>query len=170
MSKIIASAAIRGAHKIYARAEAKYNEAMEKFGPEQEVAFPETAYYLPIIFGILGIKVEKLSDMEEVFTIAKNLLPPPVREITPLPYLAPALDAGMATLFVEEMEQAIKYVEEPDYYLTGEGCDMDNNKIWLGAANDVILRKVKVFICLLTIFIFFFSCFFWVKTSFSISF
>ena len=141
MSKIIASAAIRGAHKIYARCEAKYREALDKFGPKQEVAFPETAYYLPIIFGILGIKVEKLEDMEEVFKIAKSLLPPPVREKVPLPYLAPALDAGMATLFVEEMALAIRYVEEPDFYLQGEECDVENGKIWLGAANDIILRK-----------------------------
>ena len=141
MSKIIASAAIRGAHKIYARAEAKYKEALDKYGPKQEVEFPETAYYLPIIYGILGIEVKNLGDMEEVFKIAKSLIPPPVREKTPLPYLAPALDAGMATLFVEEMEQAIKYVEEPDFYLRGEECDPENGKIWLGAANDIILRK-----------------------------
>jgi hypothetical protein len=45
MSKIIASAAIRGAHKIYNMAEQKYREALEKFGPGQEVGFPNTAYY-----------------------------------------------------------------------------------------------------------------------------
>ena len=49
MSKIITSAAIRGAHKILDAAETKYKEALEKFGPNQEVGFPNTAYYLPII-------------------------------------------------------------------------------------------------------------------------
>ena len=40
MSKIIASAAIRGAHKIVERAEKKYQEALEKWGPEQRSDFP----------------------------------------------------------------------------------------------------------------------------------
>ncbi len=54
MSKIIAAAAIRGGHKILERAEKKYQEALEKWGPNQEVGFPNTGYYLPIIYGILG--------------------------------------------------------------------------------------------------------------------
>ena len=58
MSKIIASAAIRGAHKIVERAEKKYQEALDKWGPEQEVGFPDTAYYLPVIYAILGIPVK----------------------------------------------------------------------------------------------------------------
>ena len=64
MSKIIASAAIRGAHKILADAEKKWRQAMDKWGPNEPVGFPNTAYYLPVIYGILGIKVEKLGDME----------------------------------------------------------------------------------------------------------
>ncbi len=56
-----------------------------------------------------------------------------------LPYLAPALDAGMATLFYEEIEEAIRYLEHPDFYLKGE--DVTDDNIWLGAADDIILRK-----------------------------
>jgi acetyl-CoA synthase len=40
MSKIIASAAIRGAHKIFNMVEAKYKEVLEKYGPNQEIGFP----------------------------------------------------------------------------------------------------------------------------------
>ncbi|HID30312.1 MAG TPA: hypothetical protein EYP19_09945, partial [Desulfobacterales bacterium] len=67
MSKIICAAAIRGAHKIVERAEAKYQEAMERWGPDQELGFPNTAYYLPIIYGIAGIEVKKLGDVKAVF-------------------------------------------------------------------------------------------------------
>jgi len=56
-----------------------------------------------------------------------------------LPYLAPALDAGMATFFAEELIEAIRYLETPDFYTKTEG-PVDGN-IWLGAADDVILRK-----------------------------
>ena len=88
MSKIIASAAIRGAHKIVENAEGKWKQAMDKWGAKEPVGFPNTAYYLPVIYGMLGTKVEKLGDMEAVLKRCKSLLPPPVREEHPLPYLA----------------------------------------------------------------------------------
>ena len=115
MSKIIASAAIRGAHKIVERAEQTWQQAMDKHGANEPVGFPNTASYLPVIYGILGIKVEKLGDMEPVLKRCKSLLPPPVREKHPLPYLAPALDAGMATFFAEEIIEAIRYLEQPKF-------------------------------------------------------
>jgi len=139
MSKIIASAAIRGAYKIVGQAEKKWQEAMDKWGANEPVGFPNTAYYLPVIYGILGIKVEKLGDMEQVLKKCKALLPPPVREEHPLPYLAPALDAGMATFFAEEIIEAIRYLEEPDFYTKQE--DPTDSNIWLGAADDIVLRK-----------------------------
>ena len=139
MSKIIASAAIRGAYKIVDQAESKWQQAMDKWGANEPVGFPNTAYYLPVIYGILGLKVEKLGDMEQVLKRCKSLLPPPVREEHPLPYLAPALDAGMATFFAEEIIEAIRYLEQPDFYTKQE--DPTDNTIWLGAADDVILRK-----------------------------
>ena len=139
MSKIIASAAIRGAYKIIDNAEKKWKEAMDKWGAGEPVGFPNTAYYLPVIYGILGNKVEKLGDMEPVLKRCRALLPPPVREEHPLPYLAPALDAGMATFFAEELIEAIRYLEQPDFYTKTE--DPIDSNIWLGAADDVILRK-----------------------------
>jgi len=139
MSKIIASAVIRGAHKIVGRAEEKWQQAMDRWGVAEPVGFPNTAYYLPVIYGILGIKVEKLGDMEQVLKKCRLILPPPVRETCPLPYLGPALDAGMATLFAEEVIEAVRYLEEPDFYTKQEEPGDDN--IWLGAADDVILRK-----------------------------
>ncbi len=139
MSKIIASAAIRGAHKIVDQAEKKWQEAMDKWGANEPVGFPNTAYYLPVIYGISGMKVEKLGDMEPVLKKCRALLPPPVREEHPLPYLAPALDAGMVTFWAEEIMEAIRYLETPDFYVLGE--DVSDSNIWLGAADDVILRK-----------------------------
>jgi len=139
VSKIICSAAIRGAHKIAYRVEKKYSEVLKKYGPDQEIAFPDTAYYLPIIYSMLGIPVKNLGDCQLVFKRCQKLLPPLVKQTNALPYLAPALDAGMATLFYEEIEEAIRYLEQPDFYLRGE--DVTDDKIWLGAANDIILRK-----------------------------
>ncbi len=139
MSKIIASAAIRGAHNIVAKAEKKWQEAMDKWGAGEPVGFPNTAYYLPIIYGISGMKVEKLGDMEAVIKKCKALLPPPVKAERHLPYLGPALDAGMIAFWAEELIEAIRYLENPDFYVRGE--DVTDSNIWLGAADDVIMRK-----------------------------
>jgi acetyl-CoA synthase len=139
MSKIICSAAIRGAQKIVDMAEASYEDALKKYGPEQEVSFPNTAYYLPIIYSMLGAKVEKLGDMKDIFQECRSLLPAVVTEDMWLPYLGPALDAGMATYFAEEMYEAIDYLNSPNYYTRTEDPTADN--IWLGAADDVIFRK-----------------------------
>jgi acetyl-CoA synthase len=139
MSKIIASAAIRGAHKIVDQAEKKWQAAMDKYGANEPVGFPNTAYYLPIIYGILGLKIERLGDMEAVLKKCKALLPPPVKAEHHLPYLGPALDAGMLTFWAEELMEAIRYLESPDFYLLGE--DVTDGNIWLGAADDVIMRK-----------------------------
>ncbi|MEF3169482.1 MAG: CO dehydrogenase/CO-methylating acetyl-CoA synthase complex subunit beta [Deltaproteobacteria bacterium] len=140
MSKIICSAAIRGAHKIVDMAEERYQEALKKYGPEHEVAFPNTAYYLPIIYSILGAPVKQLGDMKDIFAECRKLLPPLVSETNWLPYLAPALDAGMATFFAEEMLEAIRYIEAPDFYTKTED-PLGEDRFWLGAADDIIFRK-----------------------------
>ncbi len=139
MSKIICSAAIRGAKKIIDMAEESFEEALKEYGDEQEVSFPNTAYYLPIIYSMLGAKVEKLGDMKEIFQECHKLLPAVVTEDLWLPYLGPALDAGMATYFAEEMFEAIRYLKQPDFFTKTEDPTDDN--IWLGAADDVIFRK-----------------------------
>ncbi|MGQ9498849.1 MAG: acetyl-CoA decarbonylase/synthase complex subunit alpha/beta [Dissulfurimicrobium sp.] len=139
MSKIICSSAIRGAYRIVDMAEEKYEEALKKYGPDREVAFPNTAYYLPIIYSILGAPVSRLGDMKDIFQECRKLLPPPVSNDVWLPYLAPALDAGMATFFAEEMYEAIRYIDEPDFYTKTE--DPSDERIWLGAADDIIFRK-----------------------------
>lgn len=139
MSKIICSAAIRGAHKIIDMAEETYETALKKFGPEQEIHLPNTAYFLPVIYSMLGAKVEKLGDMKDIFQECHKLLPANVHEHLWLPYLAPALDAGMATFFAEEMYEAIRYLNEPNFYTKTEDPLPEN--IWLGAADDVIFRK-----------------------------
>jgi acetyl-CoA synthase len=141
MSRLVAFAAIQGAYNIVSKAEGKFKEAMNKYGPDQPLAFPNTAYYLPIIYSILGIKVEKLADAEPVMKIARDLLPAHVKTKGNIhtPYLGGTLDSGMAALLVEEVVEAIRYVEDPDFYLAAE--DPDDNHLWVGAADDTIMRK-----------------------------
>jgi acetyl-CoA synthase len=130
MSKIIASAAIRGAHGWVEQAEADLSRAKEAHGAETVIELPNTGYYLPVIYGLTGEKVEKLSDMDRVLEYARDLLPEPPSEHLWLPYLGDTLDAGVATLFAEEIVESLKYLTGPD----------PTDGIWLGAADDVIMR------------------------------
>ncbi len=141
MSKLVAFAAIQGAYNIVAKAEGIYNRALEQYGPEQKLEFPNTAYYLPIIYSLLGIPVKDLASAKKALDVARKLLPAHVQNFNHLPYLAPLLDAGMAALFAEEVVEAIRYVDDPGFYLHSEDCDLDNGKIWLGAADDTVMRK-----------------------------
>jgi len=139
VSKIIAANVIAGSHKVYEQARKKYEKAVKKHGKKKEIGFPNTGYYLPVIYGILGFPVKVLGDVGVVLDRSEQILPPPVREKHHLPYLGPVLDAGMATLFNYEIIEAIRYLDDPDFYLPAE--DPSDEKLWLGAADDVILRK-----------------------------
>jgi len=131
MSRIIASAGIRGAHSIAKQAKEIYAKAVSEKGADCAVEFPNTGYFIPIIYSMTGMAVEKLSDFEPVFKEIDSLLPALVDDDVWLPYLGPVLDAGMATLFAEEIIEACKYLIGPN--------PVDD--LWLGAADDVILRE-----------------------------
>ena len=141
MSRLVAFAAIQGAYNIVQKAEGKLKEAVEKYGPEQKLEFPDTAYYLPIIYSLLGAKIEKLADAEPVMERVRQLLPPHMKGKIHVPYLGHTLDAGMAAILAEEIAEAIRYVEDPDFYTTEEDPDTGAGQLWVGAAHDVIMRK-----------------------------
>ncbi len=141
MSRLVAFAAIQGGYNIVSKVEGKYKQALETYNADTKVGFPNTAYYLPVIYSLLGIKVETLEDMKKPLEFARKLLPPHVKGKHHLPYLGPLLDAGMAALFAFEIEEALRYLNEPDFYLHGEEVDLDAGKIWLGAADDTVFRK-----------------------------
>ena len=115
MSRLIATAAIRGANGIVKQAEEELQAAIATYGPDKPVGFPNTAYYLPVILGFMGLKVEKLSDLVPVVKHAKELVHPVPQERLWLPYLGETLDSGVATLLAEEAIEAMRFVrgEEP---------------------------------------------------------
>jgi len=130
MSKIIAKAAIRGAHKLVEQAEQNLQKAIKEKGKDTPVAYPNTAYYLPIMLMLLGQKVQKVGDLEESLQEAKKLLRDVPTDNLWLPYLGDALDSGIATLIAEEIIESLKYVMGPNPV----------NGIWLGFTDDAILR------------------------------
>lgn len=133
MSKIVAEAVIRGAQEIYQQAAVSLDKAIKEKGPEQKIGFPETAFYLPMANALLGVKVETLKDALPVLAHAKSLLPKPPSDKVWLPYLGDALNAGMATLFAEEIILVLRYLyaQEPQ-----KDCN--------GFFTDTILRSLGI--------------------------
>jgi acetyl-CoA synthase len=131
MSKLIATAAIRGAHAAVERADTLLREALLRKNETHPVAFPNTAYFLPLSYSHLGFEVKTLGEMSAVLAHAKRLLPPLPYERVWLPYLGPALNAGMSTLLAFEIIEACRTVSGPP----------PHQGIWLGAADDVIMRE-----------------------------
>jgi acetyl-CoA synthase len=131
MSKLICSSAIDGAIAWVAKAEAKLDEAVAARGEACAVGFPDTAYYLPIIYSFAGEKMQTLANLRRILKRAKELLPARPAEKLWLPYLGNTLDAGVAALFACEVIEACKYLVGPN--------PVDG--IWLGAANDIIMRE-----------------------------
>lgn len=141
MSKLVAFAAIQGAYNVVSKAEGAYKKALESYSATTKVGFPDTAYYLPVIYSLTGMKVETLEDIKKPLEFARGLLPPHVKRVNHLPYLGPLLDAGMATCFAFEIQEALRYLNDPEFYLHSEEVDEENGRIWLGAADDIVFRK-----------------------------
>ena len=96
MSKLIASAAIRGAHALYQKADELLRKAIAEKGRDYKFEFPDTAFYLPMIYAMTGFQVKTLGDMETGLGFAKELLHEEPKEHLWKPYLGEALDSGMA--------------------------------------------------------------------------
>lgn len=109
MSKYIATRAIRGANALVSEAEFMLQRALEEKGPETPVAFPNTAYHLPLIYGMTNIAVDSIGDLQPVLVHARGLLHPVPSSHHWTPYLGETLDSGMATLLAAEAIEAIRY-------------------------------------------------------------
>jgi len=154
MSRYIATRAIRGANLIVAEAEAMLRKGIEELGADTPVAFPNTAYYLPVIFGFTGREVTKLGDLVPVIEEAKNLLHPvPGKELW-LPYLGQALDCGVATLWAEEAIAGIRFARGlepqkitwdgsyiPSSSFTSPDAEAEAGKRLNGPIDDIQLRS-----------------------------
>ena len=156
MSRYIATRAIRGSNAIVLEAEAMLHKVLSEKGPDTPVAFPNTAYFLPFIFGMTGKKVETVGQLMPVMEHARSLLHPLPSKQHWTPYLGETLDSGMATLIAAETIEAIRFVyglqpepmpgfqlaggtsfTSPDNGSNGQGMDGHLN----GPIDDIQLRS-----------------------------
>jgi len=139
MSKLIASAVIRGAQEITKEAEEMLEKAIAEKGAQFPFEFPDTAYYLPMIYAMTGFPVKTLSDMKVALGMTKEMLHPEPEENLWKPYLGEALDSGMATLFSEEIIMALRYINglEP-------AVDPETGYVYNGFITDTIQRNLGI--------------------------
>lgn len=139
MSKLIATAAIKGSHVLVKRAEEMLQKAIAEKGKEFVFEFPDTAFYLPMIYAMTAFPVKTLGDMEVALSMAKEMLHDLPEEHLWKPYLGEALDSGMATLFAEEIILALRYIEglEPVK-------DPETGYVYNGFITDTIQRNLGI--------------------------
>jgi acetyl-CoA synthase len=115
MSRYIATRALRGANLMVREFEALLQKGLEELGPDKEIQFTNTAYYLPTILGYTGMRVENIGGLKPVLDHCHTLLHSPPGNKTWLPYLGETLDAGVATLLAEEAVMGLRfaYGQEP---------------------------------------------------------
>ena len=133
MSKIIASAAIRGGHDIVKQAEDFFEKAREEKGEQTKIEFPDTAYYLPMAHALMGINVTDIEGLKPILAHARDLLGPVPDDKLWFPYLGTTLDCGVATLLAEEIIMVLRYLYEQE---PQEGCN--------GFFSDTILRTLGI--------------------------
>ena len=116
MSRYIATHAIRGANALVTEAELMLGKALREKGSDTPVAFPNTAYYLPVIYGMTGAAIEKIGQLPPVLKRARDLLHPMPSVHHWTPYLGETLDSGMATLLAAETIEAVRfaYKQQPE--------------------------------------------------------
>jgi acetyl-CoA synthase len=139
MSKIIASAAIRGANSLVQHAEGTLEKTIAEKGESFIFEFPDTAFYLPMIYAMTGYAVKTLGDMKVALGMAKELLHPEPEEHLWKPYLGEALDSGMATLFAEEILMALRYIAGLEPVV-----DPETGFVYNGFITDTIQRNLGI--------------------------
>lgn len=139
MSKLIASAAIRGAQGLVKQAEEMLEKTIKEKGEGFAFEFPDTAFYLPMIYAMTAFPVKTLGDMRTGLNFAKEMLHAEPEESVWKPYLGEALDSGMATLFAEEIILALRYVNglEPVK-------DPETGYVYNGFITDTIQRNLGI--------------------------
>ncbi len=116
-----------GANTVAKLTENSVQSAIEHYGDGAAVAFPDTAYGLPVIYAATGIKITRLEELIEAVKIQKSL-------ISGKDDLGEALNAGLATAVGAEILEALKYINGNPYA----------DQTGIGHIPDSIIRSLGV--------------------------
>ena len=120
--------AIEGSIIATGYADVLLSRALQKYGPNQKIEFPETGYQLPSLFAWLGKDCTKLGDLPRLLGEARS-------RIVERPTLETAIASGEATMIAAEIVEALKYIETPTPY---------QGSLYCGFVPDRILRQLGI--------------------------
>ncbi|HSL91425.1 MAG TPA: hypothetical protein VK863_02155, partial [Candidatus Limnocylindrales bacterium] len=127
MTEQLYSSCIRGARSVLSLARASLSYNISRRGADAPLGYPDTAYELPVAFGLTDLKVTTLGGASLLLDRSEGLLRnTPTREN--------ALDAGAATLLSAEVLGALSHKEGNPFLPPS-----------VGFIPDSILRKLGIF-------------------------
>ena len=133
--KTVCGLMVSGKKKLLGEADGLLNEVIKDKGPDAKIAFPETAFYLPLSHALLGFETRTLKDAEKIVSTAKTLVIKDVPEEDVWDnFLKDSLNAGVAAILAEELICSLRYMkgEEPQ----GPDCP--------GFFPDTLLRSLGI--------------------------
>jgi len=119
-----------GSNAVVGLTEGAVKDAIEKFGADHKVAFPDTAYFLPTIYAATGVKVRTLGDLPACVDVMKSL-------VSWQDDLGEALNAGLATAVGAEIIEALQYA-------TGQAAYGTESESGIGFVPDAVIRSLGV--------------------------
>ncbi|MDQ7794844.1 MAG: acetyl-CoA decarbonylase/synthase complex subunit alpha/beta [bacterium] len=108
-------------------AEILLHQALRVHGPDAPLAYPDTAYFLPVITALSGEKVTKVGELPQIL----NRLRSQIREELTFEN---ARRCGEATLYAAEIIEALRYLE-------GIG---EHPEPWTGFLSDPVVRRYGI--------------------------
>jgi acetyl-CoA synthase len=105
-------------------AEILLNKALKIYGPKQEIAYPDTAYHLPVITCLSGETVTTLGELVPILNRLRN-------QVRSERTFAEARLWGEAVLYAAEIIEVLHYLEG----------DEPKVEPWTGFLGDPVLRK-----------------------------
>jgi len=116
-----------GSDEMYELAVKSTQEALDKFGADKKVSFPETAYSLPCLYAFTAKKIGTLGELSAALEDIKAMM---TRERR----VKDVFSTGIATALSAEVIEAVKYVMEETPY-TGD---------YHGHLSDAEIRELGV--------------------------
>lgn len=108
-------------------AEILLNQAIKRFGPDKEVGYPDTGYYLPVIRALSGEDVKKLGDLPPILNRMRNQIHEELN-------FDNARLCGEAAAYSAEIIEALRYLD-------GVKPHVDP---WTGFLGDPVVRRYGI--------------------------
>ena len=116
-----------GNDAVYGLTENAINSAIEQYGADKAVSFPNTAYSLPCYYAVTGVKVGTLGELKNALGVVKSLMTRENRTHD-------VFMSGVATALCAEFIEVLKYIDGATPY--EEPC--------YGHLADAVIRELGV--------------------------